>query len=524
MPRPLWLLGTAAVVLATACGTTVHLGVAGPAAGTSPGLNAPSSTSPSGGDTAPATTVSGAAPTGSSSGPAAASPSSASYTGATADLPAGSAPGIPPSNGKDGPGVTPTSIAVGLIYATNTAAYEAALGPTAVTTPDEHALAQVVVDDINKTGGMAGRKLIPQYYAQSATDTSSTDQRAQAQCASLTQDHKVFGAAPAQPFYTPFNACMTRAGAVLGGGSLTGITAAEYRAYPNLYDVTALNLDRLMVNLVQSLVRQQYFTSWDTTGGAPGHGPVKVGIVAPDTPEYASTVKSVLVPSLAGAGIKVAPQDTYLYSWPNSNADDGATIADIQAAELRMRSDGVTHVIAPEVNGLVFFAGDADRQHFRPRYSVDTADNPQGYAGNLLPVNQLHGAVGFGWLPMEDLSFAQNPDNGPYSSDARRSCIGLMKANGQGNFTSANAEAVALAVCDLLYTMRDVIDHIPAGQPINQATFSASLASMGAVASGTLPKAFFGTNHTDAASEAWDYRFFDDCSCLHYTGSMYTLS
>lgn len=78
----------------------------------------------------------------------------------------------------------------------------------------------------------------------------------------------------------------------------------------------------------------------------------------------------------------MARSDTYYYSYPAATADDAKAIADIQAAQLRFRSDGVTHVIALEVNGQVFFGRDADTRHYRPRYGVNSAGGLQGFAGN----------------------------------------------------------------------------------------------------------------------------------------------
>lgn len=117
-----------------------------------------------------------------------------------------------------------------------------------------------------------------------------------------------------------------------------------------------------------------------------------------------------------------------------------------------------------------------------------------------------------------------NPDNGPYSSDARRHCIKIMKDGGQGSFSSSNAETIALSYCDLLYTLRDALNHIPRGSPINQTTFAAALDSLGSVPSGNLATAFFGPNHHDAVADGWDYRCFPDCQCFHYAGSKFRLS
>jgi hypothetical protein len=427
--------------------------------------------------------------------------------------------------GKNGPGVTASSITVGIEYVTDTAAAGEALGDTAVTAGNTEQDAQIVVQDINDHGGLAGRKLIPIYDDLNATSAEPVDSQYQAVCEDFTQDHHVFAAVPGAPsgFGGPFNACMTHAGAVIGNATVTGSTEAEFNSYPNLYDVTAISLDRLSTNLVDTLVRANYFTPWDVTTGEPGQLPVKVGIIVPDTPEYAWVVPHVLLPALAAHGIHVSSADVYYYYYPSATSDDGQAIADIQTAELRFASDDVTHVIPLEVDGAVFFAKDAADQHYYPRYGLNSATGIQAYLGSLVTPAQMNGAVGLGFFPMTDLPSSMNPDNGPYSSPDRRHCVQIMVAGGQ-SFSSTAAEADALGYCDLLYTLRDVIDRIPHNEAINQATFEAALDGLGAVQSANLPEAYYGRGRHDPVDVGWVWEYFADCQCMHYAGRPFTLS
>ena len=65
---------------------------------------------------------------------------------------------------------------------------------------------------------------------------------------------------------------------------------------------------------------------------------------------------------------------------------------------------------------------------------------------------------------------------------------------------------------------------VPAGSAINQASFAESLNSYGAIPSALYRTAFFGPGHLDAVTQAWQWQYFPDCECLHYTGKPYRMT
>src|SRR5262245_2695965 len=72
------------------------------------------------------------------------------------------------------PGVTADSIYVGVPYAADAAANKAA-GAGGVTVGNPKADAQIVIDDINANGGVAGRKLVPVFHAIPSSGAASED-------------------------------------------------------------------------------------------------------------------------------------------------------------------------------------------------------------------------------------------------------------------------------------------------------------------------------------------------------------
>jgi len=500
---------TAAATLLAGCGTTVAT-----TASQAPTLGGPARSAIGGSELggAPAASVGGA---GTSSGEAfsgVAAP--ASVNAGSVGGPAGSRTGVA-SSVLNGPGITATTIAIGILYATNTQAYEAALGNTSVTTGDVGSEYRYLVADLNAHGGIAGRKVVPVYHSYDATSTESAQQIEQEACADFTQDHHVFAVVPGGT--QNILSCLAKAGAVVAeSGGLTGQTTAEYNSFPADFDATSISLDRLVANLVPTLSAAGYFSPWNTSTGSAGTGKAVVGTVLPDRPEYHHAA-ALLVQAVRSLGLNMPSRDVVFYHWPNSNAEDGQAITDIQSAVLKFKTDGVTHVIPLEVNGQVFFASQADKQQYRPRYGINSASGDEAYLGSLIPASQLHGAVGLGYFPAVDLPDSMNPDNGPYSGPARRSCLAVMKRNGV-TFSSANAEAVALALCDGLYQLRAILDNIDPAKGLTQRTVAASIDAIGELPSATYVSVHYGPGRRDAVSIGYRYQYYADCDCMHYAG------
>jgi hypothetical protein len=407
-----------------------------------------------------------------------------------------------------------------MAYSPNAAQEQEALGNTAATSGDVKADTEAVVRDINQHGGVAGRKLAVVYHPIDATSTQPQAQLVQAACADFTQDHHVL---IGMPLTDPtFSTCMQKAGALVANGSLDGMTTRQFARFPNYYDVQMLPTDHIALNWVDTLVRNRYFTGWNTRTGAAGAAPVKVGILAPDQPDWAQTVHEVLVPALQRAGVHIDPKDVELWHFPDSTAGNGQAVAQIQSAVLKFRSDGVTHVLLAEQNSAAFFAPAAESQHYRPRYGINSASGIQVYAGSLVPYGQLNGAVGVGWSPTLDLPASMSAKS-TYAGPGRSRCMQVYKRAGIG-FDSTNATAIGLLICDLYHSIQAVLNGLPAGTPINATTYLRGLEALrGHFPIAGLPAALFGPNRHYPVTRGWTLRYFSDCRCTHYVGAPFTL-
>jgi hypothetical protein len=510
-------------VLAAGCGSTVA-GQSGGASGTGPGAAPLDGAGGGGMGAAPPSLTrpangSGDGVTGSGAAPAA---TRLSQDGSGSEVAPITPRGTTPR--ADGPGVTAKTLSLGVMYPTNGDAYQAALGNTTSTSGDVAHEVRYIVKDINDHGGIAGRRVVPVYYEVDATSGQSDEQAEQAACSKFTQDSRVFaamlpGAKPASTLL----ACLKKAGVVVSrSGGLTGLTTPDYDRYPANFDATAISVDRLVANLVPVLQRAGYFSPWDTTAGRAGQAKAVVGVIVPDRPAYHHAV-DVLVRALRDIGVAIAARDVVFYHAPDAPADDGQAVSEIQNAVLKFKADGVTHVIPPEVNGQAFFAAQADKQQYRPRYGVTSASSSQVYNGTLIPTSQLNGAVGLGFFPGLDLPPQMNPDNGPYSGPTRRYCLDVMTRNGV-TFSDANAKAVALAICDGMYNLRAVLTAANGTGSLNQGTVAAALDHIGTVPSATYREVSYGPHRRDAVSSGFQWQYFSDCQCMHYTGKRFDLT
>lgn len=515
-----WRVGVAAIaVIAAACGTTVPNAARKLAQGgqvSAGGLNGEGLSSAGGNGTAGGGGTGGGAAGG--SGGAALGAGGVGGGGGTAGGGTGAGGGatgggIPPS----APGVTATTINIGLLYTNNSGAANAALGAGGITTGDERGNDQILIDDINAHGGVAGRKLVPVFHALDATSTDTNDAQFQAACDDLTQDHKVFAAFAGGN--EVFLQCVNSRGVIAQEDNLTQSDAARFQRYPYYFEIGSLNLDRMASAEMSALSAQNYFTAWDSANSRPAvTGKAKLGVLAFDLPSFNHAVDEVVVPALDKLGYKPDPADVVRVPAPQRSSDLSGATAAVSSAVLKFRSDGVDHVIVMDASGVVtlLFGRNADSQHYFPRLAANTQNGYQALAdAGAYPKSEMVGAVGIGWLPALDITASENTDNGPYSNDARRRCLALMKAHGQ-TYSDVNAEAVVLAACNDFGFFQDAIK--AAGPvPLSRANYLAGVHRLGSTwQSDGLFGTFFGPGHHDGVSVVRYWAYVADCTCMRY--------
>ena len=134
-----------------------------------------------------------------------------------------------------GLGVTGRTITVGISYTRNADTANAGIGASGITSGDEVADSQAVIDEINARGGVAGRKLVGLFHPYDATSTSTGDSQDASACSDYTQDHKVI-AVLSGGLTDGFPACLTKAGVVFfRSGGIVGDDQQFLRQHPNQF-------------------------------------------------------------------------------------------------------------------------------------------------------------------------------------------------------------------------------------------------------------------------------------------------
>ena len=412
------------------------------------------------------------------------------------------------------PGVTDSTINVGVLYAVNSGAANAAVGAAGIDQGDGRKNSEIILNDINARGGVAGRKLVPVYHELDNASAETTDAQYQAACENLTKDHKVFVVFGGQT--EAFIQCLTNAGVTTIEDNLIRIGDDAFRRYPYHFNIGSMSLDRIAAVQVPALNAQGYFSGWNTATGQPGPGKANIGIVTFDTPAWSHAVDDVLIPGLRRLGFAPSPDNVVRVQEAQRQSDAGALAAATSNAVLRFRSNNVTHVIIFEASAIIslLFANAADSQGYKPRYGANTQTGQQALIDTgAYPRGQLNGTVGIGWLPGLDITPAENPDDGPYSNEPRRRCIDLYRKNGV-NYDNANAWSAALSDCNSANFLKQVMDSAPTA---TRDGFVATANALGTrFESATVLGTRFDANHHDGLGVYRHWAYIPECGCMRY--------
>ncbi|HVE97612.1 MAG TPA: ABC transporter substrate-binding protein [Mycobacteriales bacterium] len=452
--------------------------------------------------------TSGSTGSGGSSGGGSTGGSSGASTGGSTGGSAGSG-GSTVAGGPHGPGVTATTIKVGILSYEDPNAGNNAAG---ITTADVHELDKMyaaLIDDLNKRGGMAGRKV--QLVVHKVDSGSGTfDQIQQGVCEKFARDDPVF--ATWSPLGDNAIACFERAGITSIGSGHGGYGLKQYARYPHLITPGAFSQEHQMLNTANGLHAQGWLGGWSHVTGAPAEGtPPHVGIVTFDLPDARNAAENYSKPAFARAGVK---QMQVFYIRPN--LQDGQ--ADAAAAVLKFKSEGVTHVTFLDNTGGILatvFAANANSQGYFPRYGCDSGSCNQIVAEQM-PQSSLRGAVLVGWSPLNDV-----PASKDHVLPARARCEKIMTDHDMAPY-SRNDQNVMANVCDSVWFLEAALN--AAGPRLTNDTAIAGAIRIGRSFTSPATFAVEVTPRKHAGADAYRYAEWDPtcgnsgAGCFIYTG------
>lgn len=455
----------------------------------------PAGATASGGPNAPGTAA------GTASGAASAGPGSAVAAGgnqaAGADA-GGAAAGGTGTNAAGGTclptpdgaiGVTDTTISIGVGYAN----LAGAIGNSAVglgSPEDYHRMAQVVVDDINATGGVQCRQLAFKMYEGNPINQDQT----QATCLQVGQDAPL-AFADAGAFVYPLGqyGCLAQQSIPLVTVA-QAVTSDLSRFYPYLASTSADTATEMLTNVLAA----QKTGFFDAANGFQ-----KLGLLEDDcTPEVNEQYES----ALAKAGI--TQLSTYKFSCPSGGFASPAEMA--QAVIQFQNRDHATHVV-PLTGGGSFlsFSQAAQRQGYKPKYLVTN------YNGFLVTATTATGpdpdnfdgatAISLGTYGMD------TTPNYPVDGGTAR-CQGILARAG---FPPSEVFAPqGGSVCSSIWTLVTAINHAASltREDILPGLFSAGPVQLAY----SYPDATYAAPSKLYGGDTWSVlNYSKDCKCWH---------
>lgn len=413
-------------------------------------------------------------------------------------LPTGGRSGGPTST-VQGRGVTPTTLTIGMAVATGTDALANTFGISGAGSVSPQDIMNAVVSDVNKSGGILGRKLAVYVHSFDAAEgIANPEKTAAAICSDFRDDHKVFAVVFDIPLPS-LRKCLADMGSpLLVQGGYNFVPAAAYAEHGGsfMYGVNAITTDRLAKLFIDSLMARSFNTPWNYATGGPGSAPVKLGVIHVDTPDqnalYAGYAKE-----LAKHGLKFTDKVTY-------TQDAQAAIAATQSAVLKFRADGISHVFGASA----FFLQYAESQKYRPRYAYLPGLGTIGTDNS--PAVQLRGALTVGWSPVSDVKAAQDPGDNP----AGPRCRAAMKAANLSTTNRADLK-VMYGICDAVYSLRTALTTggVPTVPGLRRGYEALGSRFGTALTFGAL----LGPNRHYGVNSVRDMAFDSDCACLKYT-------
>jgi ABC-type branched-subunit amino acid transport system substrate-binding protein len=384
-----------------------------------------------------------------------------------------------------------TPIRVGIFYLDGgNQALSSGFGDTPVNFGDGRLEARAVVEDINKNGGVGGRKIEAFYQPVQAQNANGAG--LEAACRGLIEDHKVSVIASMFNVRSQLVACAHKGGAILLDVALGAGDNDLYQKFADtLYTPTQLNLDSEQRLVITEAVQTGRLKKSD-----------KVGVlIQQDDETFQRVYDSTMKPVLREAGIPVQ----------SSTIATAMSSGDYSAAVLRFKSDGVTHVMFSVGNGgipPVFFMQAAENQAYRPKYLMGDSTNTW-FVGDSAARSQVQNITGAGTYPIANVDAGQYP-----TTPREKKCLDVITAAGQ-RVADRHSSLTATFYCEMLYGFSAIGATVKG--PITKASFRQAYYAMGTnypAITTFRSNLSNGRNDNPAAYRLLGWK--SSCSCISY--------
>ena len=433
------------------------------------------------------TTLAGAVQTAASVPPGATAAPSVAPVGASS-APGAAAPGAPAA-AATGPfevGLTATTVKVGFLLLDVGNVGKVGIGVPGVDPKQQQQAIQIIVDDVNRRGGINGRKIVPAYRA---FDVLSEDDMRTA-CLSMTEDQKVFAVVAAGGYKPAQGLCVTEEHKT----PLIALCCAAneyFRRSHGLMFTVYWGGNRMMASWVAEMDRHQFLQG------------KKIGILADenyDPGQY--MVKEALLPALQRYGYKSA-HTTVL------SGDLSTAASQVPGEVQQMRIAGVDTILlmSNTVNGTQFVQN-ADAQGYHPRYftsdwagmntDATNSNMPKSYDGTL------------GWTVGRSNEWRVGMPEPPAGAACRKRFE--AGAHRQVHWNDGTADyGMIVSWCDELEVLLAGLRG--AGANLTRAGWSTAVQRSGTLPMGLIGGGTFRPGRFDLADQVRMQQYHDDCKC-----------
>ena len=448
------------------------------------------------GDAAGGAAVTTSPPVGSEAGSGA---DSSSVAGGSASGPGGAAsagepaaaapPGGAAGAGSAGGPATGGTIKIGFVIL-DVAGLQSVNG---VKVGDNRVQAQAVVDHVNATGGLAGRKIVP-VYAKFSAASSNWERDYQAICTDLTEDEKVFAVVTATIAGSKtFASCLAAHGTPLinsAGGTQDRQSSAALGRF--FYTPGSFDLTRLARAYVDGLAAAGFFSRTS-----------KVGLIRVDDAPYARVTRDVVRPRLQELGVRLEEEAAVA-----AQESISTTTSQMPNLVLRFQQKGIDRVLVLDNGTLaISFSLQAASQNYRPRYGLNSLNNPVLMQQNA-PAESLRDAVGVGWQPTGDVDAQRDP----HLNKPARVCNDINVRAGQGDVDRTGVWQQRMYCDGVFFLQASLAGRAPSADAVLAGSSALGRSFESAITFGT----DFSGGRRDGASVIRTFAYDQTCSCFRY--------
>jgi hypothetical protein len=397
------------------------------------------------------------------------------------------------------------ALKIGVLYLNNATA-NSELGVSTSASSDPKSIMNALVAAENRRGGLAGRRVVVDYFTFDSTSSDYSTQ-ASAACAHFTQDAPVpvvldlalgntFGMA----------SCLAKRGVAdfgIGTEDSVADNAVGLFAAPDW-----MTSSRRYPAVLNGLHETGYLTPQN-----------KIGVLLEDCPGLERAESQAVMPTISRLGLHLV--DTEHINCTTGFSSAGPAASDVQSAVLHFRSNGVDRVLMVsnfEQVTLLLMANAAESQSWRPGFMLSSNAETEVMRANI-PSGQWPQLHGIGWSPGLDIDDPHQPLPQP-----DQHCLDLIKQGG-GAVSGWQNTYISTTECSALFLFASALRG--SGGDARGTALMSAVEALGSsfVAPGIVGgRTSFTPDRRDGPAAVAPFAYAASCSCLKYVGRARSVS